>query len=59
MLIWYNKYMKKIVKLKQFLIKPKTPEERKSLEIKVQEGAKKAVREYGEVFKKLAAHDRT
>lgn len=34
-------------------------EERRILESKVEQGTTRAVKEYGEVFRKLAEHDRT
>jgi hypothetical protein len=38
---------------------PLTKRSRAEIEIKVDEGTKKAVKEYGEVFRRLAEFDRT
>lgn len=64
MAIWYNKNMiKKILKLipinRKGAKEAKVSEERKLLEKKVLKGTDFAIREYGEVFKKLAEYDRT
>jgi hypothetical protein len=56
--------MKKILKLiptnrAKRIKEAKVSEERKLLEKKVLKGTDFAIREYGEVFKKLAEYDRT
>jgi hypothetical protein len=37
---------------------PKRLEKRKMLELKVEAGTKKAIKDYGEVFRRLAAYDK-
>jgi hypothetical protein len=68
MIVWYNKNMKIIKTIKTFFIgfdkKNQTKiiypdKERALLEKKVIKGTDFAIREYGEVFKKLAEYDRT
>lgn len=51
--------MKKIIKLLKLRNKKAAPVQRKELERKAVEGAKKAVREYHRVFERLAEYART
>ncbi|MBI3638164.1 hypothetical protein HY227_00265 [Candidatus Wolfebacteria bacterium] len=52
--------MKKVLeKIKKYCKTEEKPARKKELEKKVVEGAKKALKEYGRVFERLAEHDRT
>ncbi len=55
-----KKLPKKLIGNKKSSKHIQTPaEKRRALEIKVEQGTDKAVREYKEVFRKLAEYDRT
>lgn len=59
-----TKFIKKLLKINgketdEKTVKEQVPDSREELKMKVEEGTKRAVKEYKEVFEKLAEYDRT
>ncbi|MFY9492977.1 MAG: hypothetical protein WAP55_00610 [Minisyncoccia bacterium] len=59
-----TKFIKKLLKINgketdEKTVKEQVSDSREELKMKVEEGTKRAVKEYKEVFEKLAEYDRT